>query len=593
VPKGWRQQKPDKFITPRGWWRADVLVASLGVNLLSLALPIVILQVYDRILPNQAMDTFTILMWGLVAVVILEGFLRVGRSFIMGWVGAKFEHLASVAAFDRLLGSDVNAYEQEAAGAYLDRINSLDGLRDFYSGQGAIAMVDLPFVALFLGLIYWIAGWLVLIPIALLVVFAIASWWMGGLMRWALRRRNTMDDRRYNFMIEAFGGIHTIKSMAMEPLMVRRYERLAASSAESIVELAKLNSASQSLATAFNQIAMVLIVAVGAVFVMQNEMTVGALAASTLLTGRALQPVLRAMGLWTQYQGVRLARERVDSIYALPPELGEEERVAEPNLFGNIRLENVGFRYSTDHDWLFRGINLEIKAGETIGLRGANGVGKTTLIHIMLGMIPATEGKIYYDGVPVERIDPTVLRSQIGYMPQRGSLFNGSLIDNLTMFRDGEAIEHAIEIAHTLGLREVIERLPKGLDTRLGDSAVESLPDGVRQRLVMVRALVGDPPVILFDDASAALDFQSDMQLKSVLERFRNNRTMLLISHRPSLAKICDHVFEITHDGLVPYEWNPAGAVTVPPGPVTSGQQTSEPPVLSGDPALPAGAPAE
>lgn len=574
----------DQFTAPRGWARADVLTASLGVNILSLALPVVILQVYDRILPNQALDTFAILMWGLMGVIVVEGILRVGRSYIMGWVGAKFEHLASVAAFDRLLTVDINAYEKEAAGAYLDRMQSLDGLREFYSGQGAIAIVDLPFVVLFLALIYWIAGILVLIPIVLLVLFATISWVLGERMRAALRRRNTMDDRRYNFMIEAFGGIHTIKSMAMEPLMVRRYERLAHSSADSIVELAQLNASSQSLAAAFNQIAMVLIVAIGAVFVIQNEMTIGALAASTLLTGRALQPVLRAMGLWTQYQGVRLARDRIQGVYELPGELRGAERTQRPTLTGRIRLENVGFRYSSDGEWLFRGINLEVGAGETVGLRGNNGIGKSTLVHVMLGMLPATEGQVYYDDQPVDRIDPITLRSQIGYMPQRGTLFQGSLIDNLTMFRDGEAIEHAIEIADTLGLREVIERLPRGLNTRLGDSAVESLPDGVRQRIVMARSLVGDPPIILFDDASAALDYQSDLQLKTVLERFHNNRTMILISHRPSLINICDHVFEITGTGLTPVERRGGGQMTVPPGPVGPPPSSEERARLAADP---------
>lgn len=581
----------DTFTTPRGWARWDVLVASLGINLLSLALPIVILQIYDRILPNQAIDTFVILLWGLVGVVLVEAALRVGRSSIMGWVGARFEHLAAVSAVDRILTADINAYEREAAGGYLDRLQSLDGLREFYSGQGAIALVDLPFVTIFLALIWFIAGWLVVIPLLLLVVFGLISWRLGDQLREALHRRNAMDDRRYNFMIEAFNGIHTIKSMAMEPLMLRRYERLAASSADSIVELGKLNATSQSLAAAFNQIAMVAVVAIGAVYVIDNQMTIGALAASTLLTGRALQPVLRAMGMWTQYQGISLARDRMRGIFALPRELKVAERQARPTLSGRIKLDDVGFRFGEDQDWLFQNLSLDIRAGETIGLRGENGVGKSTLVHILLGMVPAEAGRVLFDDIDVREIDPVTLRSQIAYMPQQGSLFQGSLIDNLTMFRDGEAIEQAIEIADMLGLREVIERLPRGLNTRVGDSAVESLPDGVRQRIVMARALVGDPPILLFDDASAALDYQSDQQLRAVLERLRGTRTMVLISHRPSLINICDRVFEIKPDGLAPMGPG-SGAMTapMPPGPFNAAPPRQALVGEPGDPAAPGGA---
>ncbi len=540
-----------KLSVPNGWSRIDVLTASFGINLLSLALPIVILQVYDRILPNAALDSFGIMVIGLCCVVLVEAALRVGRSYVMIWIGARFEHTAAVAAFDRILKADIGRFEREEAGTYVARLQGMDALREFYSGQAALVLVDLPFVAIYIGVIWFIAGWLVVIPVALLVCFAVLSLTIGARLRTAVKRRSQTDERRHNFIIETLSGVHTVKSMAMEPLMIRRHERLQAQSADAVYELSRLNSLSQGLGGAFSQIAMVAIVSIGSLSVIANTLTIGALAATILLTGRALQPVLRAMGLWTQFQGIRLARQRIDEIYALPL---EDTTASEPNgpsgsrsptLIGAMTLDAVSFRYRDDGPAILDNVSLVIRSGEAIGITGDNGTGKSTIVNLMSGICRPSQGRVLIDDRDMTTMDPVALRAQIGHMPQSGALFRGTLLDNLTMFREGDVVERAIDLSQALGLDEVITRMPRGLDTRLGETTVDTLPDGVKQRIIMVRALVDQPQIILFDNANAALDQQSDQRLGILLQRYRGSRTMVIASHRPSLLRMCDRCYRV------------------------------------------------
>ena len=549
---------PRYLETPKGWGRADVLTASFSINLLSLALPIVILQVYDRILPNAALSSFAALIVGLCVVVVAEAALRIGRSYIMSWTGARFEHATATSAFDKIVSADLRTFEREEPGSYLDRMQGLDGLREYYSGQAALVLVDLPYVVLYIALIWFIAGWLVVIPLILLVVFAAFAMLVGKGMREAIRRRSETDERRYNFIIEALSGIHTIKSMAMEPVMQRRYERLQSQSAEAVYDLSRISSISQGLGSTFGQIAMVAIVCSGAFYVIDSTLTIGALAASTMLAGRALQPILRSMGLWTQFQGIRLARQRLEHVFALEAETattpGRTEVEPAPAFVGKITFQNVSFQYADGLPLLLDDVSLDIDPGEAIGITGDNGSGKSTILGLIMGLLRPTAGRVLIDDRDVAEMDPLSLRAQIGHMPQNGALFRGTLLDNLTMFRDGAAIERAIDLSRAIGLEDVITRLPRGLDTRLGETSVETLPEGVRQRIVIVRALVGLPPIVLFDNASASLDQASDRRLSTVLERYRGARTMLIVSHRPSLLRLCDRCYRIEDGKLRPFE---------------------------------------
>lgn len=536
--------------TPQSWRKPSVLVSSLMINILALGLPIVILQVYDRIIPNQAMESFSLLMIGLVVVIIIDGLLKILRSVLLSWDGARFDHHESLHAMNHILDAESTAYSSKPTSFYLDKMHALEKIQEFYSGQSILLAMDLPFVLIFLALIWVIAGPLILIPLVLLCIFFAVSSRIGNHLHSALKQRSTMEERRQNFIVETLTGIHTIKSMAMESLMLRRYERLQKQSAESVCELAKITSTVQGIGATISQLAVVCFASIGSIYVIDGTLTIGALAAGTMLSSRVLQPGLNAMNIWTQFQSVRLAHDKVKELYSI-----EEEKSGSltPNngIEGKIELKNISFKYPTQKENLLENISLTINAGDSISITGSNGVGKSTLISLLSGFLHPVSGEIQLDDRDVFDYNFEFLRAQIGIVPQHGLLFEGTILENMTLYREGSAIEQAVELSKILGLEEILTRLPSGLDTQVGGAAVDTLSEGVRQKIIMVRSLVGHPKIMLFDDANANFDIKNDARLHHVIERFKQEKTLVIVSHRPSFLRLCNRHFKIENKTLV------------------------------------------
>lgn len=542
-----------------------LLLASLSINILSLALPLVILQVYDRILPNTAQATLLFLIIGLTVVLLLDAALRIARSYIGGWQAARFEHMTGCAAVNRILATDVCSFEKDAPGVHLDRLNAVDTLRDYHAGQARLLIADLPFIALFLGLMWLIAGDLVLVPIGLLLLLFAAALVVGFLLRQALKERAELDDRRYNFIIEVLTGMATVKGLAMEGLLQRRYERLQENGAASTYRTTFLSNLAQGIGSFFSSLAMVCVAAAGATYVIAGELSIGALAACTLLAGRAIQPPLRALGLWTQLQNVQVARERLNTLFSLPME-DEQARREMTQIDGAVELKNVSFRYGEDAPLLLDGVDLKIGAGEIIGISGGTGNGKSTLLMLMLKAVAPNSGQVLIDGLDIANCDVTSLRTQIAYLPQSAVLFQGTILDNLTLFRGRDALQRGLQAAELLGLDKLIHGLPAGYDTRVGDGANNELPTGTKQAIAMARALAGSPRIILFDEANSALDSKSDARLKEALLTLKGGPTMVLVSHRPSLLALASRVYDLV-DGKL--ELRPEPRPEVRPGAAT------------------------
>ena len=301
----------NKIDSPSHWRRADVLLASIVLNITSLALPLVILQVYDRILPNKALDTFALMISALLFATIIEVFLRIARSTILAWKGAQYEHATTMGLLDHVLHADLVKFESETVGRHLDKIDAVKQIREFYSGQTILMLVDLPFVIVFLTLIWVFAQELVLVPLTVMAIFALVSYVMGKKLKATLSEKSNASERKQNFLIEVLQGMHLIKSMALESPMMRRLERLQANSAQWVYELSNINSVIQSIGATFSQVVMMCFVGLGSIYVVNGDLTVGALAAGTMLSGRVMQPALKAMGLWTQLQGVSIAQAKV------------------------------------------------------------------------------------------------------------------------------------------------------------------------------------------------------------------------------------------------------------------------------------------
>ncbi len=490
--------------------RLPLLLASMGINVLALALPIFILQIYDRILPNGATMTLFVLIVGLVVALVFDTALRALRAYVAAWNGARFEHMVRYRAVERLLRAPLGDFERSTPGSYLEQINAVGSMRDFHASQLLLAAVDLPFACVFLALIAYLGSWLVLGPLVLLVGFGALAFAIGRALRDSAAERAAADKRRYDFVIEALRGIHTVKALALNAAMLRRAEPLQEDSAFAIERVMYQSTLAQTIGGLFSQINMVVLVAFGALLVLDGRMTMGALAACTLLSGRALQPLQTAMGLWG----------------------------------------DLTFRRETRVSTLIESVNLTVRQGEIIGIDGDTGSGKSALLLLMLGLLRPERGSVHIDGNDAADIDPDWLRHHIALLPRDGAVYGGSILDNLTNFQEGECVNEALYLSYLLGLDDAVKRLPEGFDTRIGTGEV--LPGGLRQRIAIVRELVKQPKIILFDEADHALDANASGRLVDLLRQLGQRSTIVLVSGKPQIMQLAQRRYRLSHGRLLP-----------------------------------------
>ncbi|MEQ9122267.1 MAG: ABC transporter transmembrane domain-containing protein, partial [Alphaproteobacteria bacterium] len=445
----------------------SILLSSLGVNLMSLALPLVLLQVYQRIIPNASLDTFAYLLGGMAAVVLLDGLLRAARSYVIAWQGSRFEHLLGRAAVQHLTEAPLHAFNDEPVGRHLERLQAIDIVRDFYGGSGLVNLLEAPFVLLFLAMIFAISGPLGFVPLGLFVICGGVAYLVGRKVRAQIERRNKVDIQRFNFILEVLNGLAHVKSQAFESFMQRRYERLQGACAVENGALARLSAMSHSCGAFFSYFVLFATAAAGAYMVLDGDLSQGALAAASLLAGRATQPFIRSMAFWTEYQTVSVARRNLAAIFAYQPE-SAAYGAREHRLDGRIDLDRVTKSYD-DGAPVLDALSLAIEPGEFVLIDGAIGSGKSTLLRLIAGLSRPTSGAIAFDGVGMEELQPALLRRQVAYLPEHAVLFRGTILDNLTLFQPEKHLERAMELAAALQLDHAIAKLPDGFETEVGD----------------------------------------------------------------------------------------------------------------------------
>ncbi len=528
--------------------RLPLLFASAGINVLALALPIFILQIYDRVLPNGATTTLFVLIVSLAVALAFDAALRALRAYVATWDGARFEHIVRYRAVERLLRAPLSHFERSTPGSYLERINAVGSMRDFHASQLLLSAVDLPFALILLVLIAYLGSWLVFVPLVLLVAFSAVAVAIGRALRDSAAARAAADKRRYDFIIEALRGIHTVKALALNAAMLRRTEPLQEDSAFAVERVMYQSTLAQTLGGLFSQINMVMLVAFGALLVLDGRMTMGALAACTLLSGRALQPLQTAMGLWANFQGIRAARTGIAEIMALPSE--KTDRVATPDVAGSLELRDLTFRHEMQGSALIDGVSLAVRPGEIIGIDGDTGSGKSALLLLILGLLRPERGSVQIDGNDAAKIDPDWLRQHVALLPRDGAVYGGTILDNLTSFREGECVNEALYLSYLLGLDDAVKRLPEGFDTRI--EAGEVLPAGLRQRIAIVRELVKQPKIILFDDADHALDADASGRLVDLLRQLGQRCAIVLVSGKPQVIQLAQRRYRLSRGRLLP-----------------------------------------
>jgi len=517
-----------------------LILSSLIINILALAMPLMMLQTYDRILPNHGYGTLTLLMAGVGCALILEIVLRLARSYLTGWAGAVFEHKTGCRALRHLLQADMQEVEKQGSGAYLQKMASIGRLRGFYSGQALVTLIDLPFVLTFLVLIAYIAGRLVLVPVVLLAAFCMIAWVIGMRLKQEVRDQDFSGKIRYNYLIETLSGIHTIKALGLEKFFQRRSERLQNGMSICHFKVSLSNNVASNLGMLFSRIMTVAVVSFGALQVIEGKMGTGGLAACILLSGRIMQPVQRALGLWTRFQSFFIDKQELSEIFALPTRPSGNGQVIK--IRGDLNLDEVSFRYRDQEIDLLREVNLELRAGQSISLSGFPGSGKTTLLYLIAGLLSPTGGRITVDGVAPGRLPPSVLASHVGYLPEKGEVFMGTIRENLTFFGTVPE-EDAMMAARKLGIDQTVALLPAGYETVISDRVTDPVPPGIKQRIAVARILANKPRIILFNNADRGLDKNGYNRLFTLLGRLKPRTVLVIISDDHNILRLADREF--------------------------------------------------
>lgn len=531
----------------RIWMRKDVIAASLAINVLGLALPVAILQVYDRVIRHEAVSTLIVLTLIVLSAFALEFALRVLRARILNAEGARYDHRESCRALGRLLAADINAFKQETPGTHAERFQAIQAVRTFYCQAGTL-LADAPFLLLFVGMIALIAGWMALLPIILLAGLVVLGLDLARRLTIETGRREQSDVKRHNFLVECISGIGTVKALGIEGLMQRRHERLQEEAADTFGSIAFATAQTQSIASELAQAAAVITVAVGAVAVVTGSLTIGGLAATTILTGRFLQPVLKGLGLWARYPFIRLAEDKLRRLRELAPQrMGHR---AFPRARASLLLDGVSFRYAGAARKVIDNVSFEVAPFTYVGITGQTSSGRTTLLKVLNGLLTPTEGSIRYDDVPLCLYAAEELRRKIALMSASPTIYAGTVLENLTLFEDGPAKRRALALCRALGLEDYVAGLSRGLDTPL--SGAGDTPLGIAQRISIVRTLANNPSIVLFDTANSALDLDADRRLLAYFASQKGKRAAVFVTDRPSYLKLCDVIFDMADGRLTP-----------------------------------------
>ena len=525
----------------------SVKLASFCVNLLALALPLSIMQVYDRVIPNHSLATLAYLFLGLTFAIAIDYALKISRSALLSWHATQFVEKVENEGVSRFLRAPNGSFERCPAAVNISRYAAAAALADYHSGQARLVAIDLPFVGIALIVLTIVGGTMVLVPAVLFFFFAALAIGRARKFRKILDLRTAQDNRKYDFIAEVLAGIHTVKGMAMEPQMQRRFERLQQAVAETTMASILTGQANQTSAMLYGNISQLIVVAIGGSQVINDHLTMGALACCTMLSGQILQPLLRAISLWTERENVDHRRAEVRLLLDLPSVEPAPAPVGLTSVVGDIQFEKVTFRYDTAADPALEVVDLSIKVGTITGVKGKGGSGRTTLLKLIQGDIEPTSGRVTIGGVSTMEPNFQAIRPCIAYVGAAPVMFSGTIMENLTVFSP-EKRDFARKMSQLFGLETTINLLPDGYETELGRGIGDDLPMSIAQQVNIVRALTNRPRVLALDEANMVLDAVAEPALIRALETLRGRLTVIVVTHRPSLLALCDRLI-LVEDG--------------------------------------------
>jgi subfamily B ATP-binding cassette protein HlyB/CyaB len=518
----------------------DVLLISLALQVIGLCTPLFFQVVMDKVLVNHALKTLDVIAVGLLCAIAFEATLTGIRSWIFAHTSSKIDVELGARLFRHLLALPISYFQSRRVGDSVARIRELENIRSFLTSNALTIVMDLLFSSLFLVVMLWYSPMLTLVVLATLPAYVTLSLLVTPVLRARLAEKFNRSAENQSFLVETLGGIETIKSMAVEPGWIRRWEQQLAGYVTAGLGVTTVAAAAGSGVNFVGKLATAAIMWLGATQVIDHRLTVGELVAFNMLAGQVAAPVLRLAQLWNDFQQVGISMQRLADILDARTETAAS-RSRLPRLQGGIEFDKVSFRYRADAPDVIRSLDLRIAPGEMIGIVGRSGSGKSTLTKLVQRLYVPDRGRVLVDGHDLSIIDTTSLRRQVGVVLQDNMLFSRSIRDNISLANPALPIEAVIEVARLAGAHEFICELPEGYDTRVGEHGT-GLSGGQRQRIAIARALVGDPRILIFDEATSALDYESEKIVQDHMQEICRGRTVLVIAHRLSAVRHADRI---------------------------------------------------
>jgi subfamily B ATP-binding cassette protein HlyB/CyaB len=524
---------------------AEVLLASFFLQVFGLLTPLFTQVVIDKVLVHKGMTTLHVLAVGMLALILFQTILGGLRSYLFSHTASRIDVGLGAQLFRHLLALPLAYFEARRVGDTVARMRELSTIRQFLTGSAVTVVIDLVFTVVFVAVMVYYSPILTLVVLGTLPLFAFLSVVVTPIFRHRLNEKFNRGAENQAFLVEAITGIQTIKSMAVEPSLLRKWEEQLAGYVEAGFRTTALGTIAGQTGSLINKLTTLGIIWYGAQLVIVGELSIGQLIAFNMLAGQVTGPLLRLVNLWQDLQEAGISVQRLGDILNVPPESAHNpSRAALPALSGRVIFEDVTFRYRPDAPEVLRKVSFIVPPGKVIGIVGRSGSGKSTIAKLIQRLYVPERGRVLIDGVDLAQIDPTWLRRQVGVVLQENFLFNQSVRDNIALADSGIGMDAVVHAATLAGAHEFILELPQGYDTVVGEHGC-SLSGGQRQRIAIARALVTNPRILIFDEATSALDYESEAVIQGNLAHICKGRTVFIVAHRLSTVRPAHRIFVI------------------------------------------------
>lgn len=529
----------------------EVLFASFFLQLFALVTPLFFQVVIDKVLVHRGLTTLDVLVFGFVTVAVFESALTALRTYVFSHTTSRIDVELGARLFRHLAALPISYFEARRTGDSVARVRELENIRSFLTSSALTLVIDLFFTFVFLAVMAYYSVFLTFIVIAAFPFYIGISMAVTPVFRRRLDEKFNRGAENQAFLVESITGIETLKAMAVEPQMQRRWEEQLAGYVKASFRVLNLGNWASQGVQLISKLVTASILFFGARAVIDGNMTVGELVAFNMLASRVSQPVLRLAQVWQDFHQARLSVARLGDILNTPPEPGfTPGRMALPSIKGAVAFEHVSFRYIPDGPVILHDINIALPPGQVVGVVGPSGSGKSTLTKLVQRLYVPESGRVLVDGVDLAAVDTAWLRRQVGVVLQENVLFNRSVRDNIALADPGIPTERVIQAAKLAGAHEFILELPQGYDTHVGERG-SNLSGGQRQRIAIARALIANPRILIFDEATSALDYESERIIQENMRQITQGRTVIIIAHRLSAVRNCHRIITIEKGRIV------------------------------------------